>query len=807
MNRAFSIGTLVFVSLLASCLQESESDPELWHRQNPVIYGEDDRQDYYAHPDPALRELTRRSVVSLMERADLDLSNPNQIIIDSGILADRGLCPEERFLNHPDASDCSGTLIDDDLVLTAGHCVSNHYECRSYYFVFNYFYEAEGQLATITSDDVYECQRLVVQHLDRQRDYAIIQLDRRVAPPHGPAPVKIGDFFMEEEEPITVIGFCNGIPAKIDSGGHVIDGRRGVRDYFIATPDAFGGSSGSGTFNAMGELVGILVRGENDYTISPEGCFVPLVFPENGEDGGEDITYVSAALEDLCDSPIWNNNHLCGQELEGWCNLCGPQVPCPSGWSCEHYEANPEATYCAPPCTVQEDCIEGHTCDDRLCRPEAYPNCSQDNVWLIDSCRNRIRLEEICDGPCMDGECLPEPSGNVCERATPIEAIPQTLSGSLAFYQNLYEGHCGGTGPEQVYTFTTTEESRFTAMAFGFDTVLYLRHECDDTEISCNDDSDPPGNYGSRISPVIPPGTYYLFVDSYSDTVGPYELRIDFDEDVEIFLGDSCEFPQVIQAVDQHLTGTMLNSNNNDSGSCGGAGPERVFEFTLTEPLRLTADSTGFDTILYLRRDCADFRTEQVCNDDATPPGMSGSHLAINLDPGTYFLFLDAYHAENNPTAYQLNLSFGHDCSAECTPGELTCQEGQVVECIQISEHCFNTTPLYSCEEFENCQRGGCIFVCHPDARICTEDRSGYYRCSKQNGLWGWNDLRGCPEDFTCGIFGLCSPKPEEKPVTQPTNKPGCDCKIGGSVNPTVPPMLMLISMLLFFRRRPVPKQ
>ena len=43
----------------------------------------------------------------------------------------------------------------------------------------------------------------------------------------------------------------------------------------------------------------------------------------------------------------------------------------------------------------------------------------------------------------------------------------------------------------------------------------------------CNDDFDPPGQYGSYIEATLEPGLYYLAIDSYSDEVGEYQIDLD----------------------------------------------------------------------------------------------------------------------------------------------------------------------------------------------------------------------------------------------------------------------------------------
>jgi hypothetical protein len=86
------------------------------------------------------------------------------------------------------------------------------------------------------------------------------------------------------------------------------------------------------------------------------------------------------------------------------------------------------------------------------------------------------------------------------------------------------------TAPDDLYAFTLDTETMVTASVTGFDTVLYLREVCDDpgSELACNDDSTPPGNYGSYVSEILPAGEYYLIVDGYGSNYGSYELAVNF---------------------------------------------------------------------------------------------------------------------------------------------------------------------------------------------------------------------------------------------------------------------------------------
>jgi V8-like Glu-specific endopeptidase len=298
----------------------------------PVVYGADDRFEVFAHPDPELRRIAEQSIVALIpsfrviREADGTYSLFTEFL---GQLQD--LCPDERFVAQPTAASCSGVLIDDDLVLTAGHCIEQT-PCSFFNYVFNYHFADTDRLAVIQDEDVYSCQRVVARGSSTNSftpDFALMQLDRPVEGAHAPATVRPATA-LDESEQLTMIGFGSGLPAKIDSGGAVADPRAEQLDYFVANVDAFQGHSGSATFDSQNRLAGILVAGNApDYRQAVgESCYRVSVYDD--AQAGEVVHNVAPIVDALCTSG-YDSEDLCGP---GACEgvPCGaPLKPAPSG--------------------------------------------------------------------------------------------------------------------------------------------------------------------------------------------------------------------------------------------------------------------------------------------------------------------------------------------------------------------------------------------------------------------------------------------------------------------------------------------
>lgn len=259
-----------------------------------VIYGEDNRVDVYLVPQADVREVAD-STVAIIAVADLArTSSGTTRILARHFGRERNLCSEEAFYEQLTAANCTGSLVGEDLIATAGHCV-NDSNCQDYAYVFGFKMKNAQQTTTeVATSEVYTCKEIIAREYTRGQDYAVVRLDRPVQGHRilnlQQAPVLPGD-------PIYVVGHPSGLPTKVADGAKV---RSQQGSFFQANLDTYGGNSGSPVLNVLtNEVVGVLVRGEVDYIYDSVGKCSKSYRCEDDECRGEDVTNISYIIEAL----------------------------------------------------------------------------------------------------------------------------------------------------------------------------------------------------------------------------------------------------------------------------------------------------------------------------------------------------------------------------------------------------------------------------------------------------------------------------------------------------------------------------
>lgn len=259
-----------------------------------VIYGEDDRLDLFEASNALHLELAR-STAAMISHNKLSSQRNGTTKIKGSSLSSRGICKTAKFAKQITSANCSGFLVGEDLLVTAGHCVKTQRDCKSNAWVFDFAVQTRGDLKgskSVPTTSVYKCKSIVSRSLSSRTmdDYALLRLERVVT---DREPLR---FRTEGKVPtgteLVVIGHPTGLPTKIAAGAYVR--KNGNKFYFQSNLDTFGGNSGSAVFDSRTGLVeGILVRGEADYVYDSRAkCRVPKVCTNEGC-RGEDVTRIT----------------------------------------------------------------------------------------------------------------------------------------------------------------------------------------------------------------------------------------------------------------------------------------------------------------------------------------------------------------------------------------------------------------------------------------------------------------------------------------------------------------------------------
>lgn len=395
----------------ALCLSSGVSlaatpEARLGRSEQSIIYGADDRREVYEVENAELRRRAELSTVSFVYRQSLVYSEDSSVSIEAPAYDQLyGLCPDEPFLDQPAAAWCTGVLIDDDLVLTAGHCLGINplqveATCKRMAIAFGYHYESPGVFPGLTADDIFGCRSVVAwtqSNEDLQLpDFAIVQLDKSAVPRHESTAVRLSQ--VERGEAVAVITHGAGLPSKVDEGATVQDTRR-YTEYFSADTDTFEGASGSPVFDADSALIGVHTRGAGDWEDGPV-CRSSV----HTTVGAEDHQVVTSPIEYLCGLQ-WPSERLCGISP-----TCGDEV-------CSLTEDNDS---CPVDCKVQR-------CGDDICEGEEPLSCDLDcdpfadipHDWLCPP--EYYAAADGCDCDCgaVDPDCVdPEQEVLWCAEGT-----------------------------------------------------------------------------------------------------------------------------------------------------------------------------------------------------------------------------------------------------------------------------------------------------------------------------------------------------------------------------------------------------
>lgn len=242
-----------------------------------IVYGEDNREETFQ--SNVIYQEYAKSTAGMIDTIKLIDLGSHFMLPPSSLGSDYGLCDGERFKDQPSPLACSGFLVGEDLLVTAGHCVRTQKDCDNVSWVFDFAVLKNTGKANvaISKDKVFSCSKVIEARLEgrgpEMRDYALIKLNKS---PMRKALAYRESGKINKGEKLVLIGHPSGLPQKIATNGEVVENES---EFFFKTNlDSFGGNSGSAVFNEKTGLVeGILVRGATDYVTGHCGTRVNRV--------------------------------------------------------------------------------------------------------------------------------------------------------------------------------------------------------------------------------------------------------------------------------------------------------------------------------------------------------------------------------------------------------------------------------------------------------------------------------------------------------------------------------------------------
>jgi hypothetical protein len=247
---------------------------EVRHLAPQVVYGQDDRIEYYAATPPV--QHLADAVCLLVERDEMTFNGDGTVTLRTIPYADSfypPLCDDEPFRSEPTAGECTAFLVGPDRVVTAGHCLDSN-DLSDMAFVFG-FAVTDPNLpvaVTVPESNVYFGAEVVghsFHDAPDYSDYSVVRLDRPVT---GRDPLTIRRTGTPSVGArLVMLGYPYGLPLKVAGGAEV---KRVTTHYFEANTDSYVGNSGSPVVDSTSLVVeGILYFGKSDYVIDADaGC-------------------------------------------------------------------------------------------------------------------------------------------------------------------------------------------------------------------------------------------------------------------------------------------------------------------------------------------------------------------------------------------------------------------------------------------------------------------------------------------------------------------------------------------------------
>jgi hypothetical protein len=270
--RIQSLALLVSaLGFLGACESDSTGPESSSGARQKITYGSDDRQEIGELTD-ARQIAWANATGTFFDDVDVNCSAGSCALTTKPYGDSLGglyipACAGEPYIGQPEGGHCTGFLIAPDLVVSAGHCFVNQYDCDHLPLVFGFAVDASGQApTTVPETDVYRCKELVAHAVTYNSsnglgdvDFTLLRLDRPVV---GRTPLAIRrSGIVADDAELATIGSPLGLPLKYAPGA-TLRSNVPTNRKFALNLDASKGNSGAPVIDVRTGLVeGIVSAG------------------------------------------------------------------------------------------------------------------------------------------------------------------------------------------------------------------------------------------------------------------------------------------------------------------------------------------------------------------------------------------------------------------------------------------------------------------------------------------------------------------------------------------------------------------
>jgi hypothetical protein len=264
------ISTWELVQTLIQRCRELNEDRGIWFTDN--------RMDFYDITDEQIKKNTNCAAAICLENNLIPGRNGLSTLKNKNYGEAFNLCHCEPFRDQPIAAGrlCTGFLVKENTVATAGHCACEK-NVTNLRFLFGYkMTDPFTPVTQVPNENVYKGVKIVQRAYNRMcngADWALVKLDRNVV---GQEVATLSKKEISHGQPVYIIGHPLGLPLKYSPGASVSDISEA---HFSADLNVYCGSSGSPVFDSKThEVIGIVVRGDNRDFRWVENCWMSVIY-------------------------------------------------------------------------------------------------------------------------------------------------------------------------------------------------------------------------------------------------------------------------------------------------------------------------------------------------------------------------------------------------------------------------------------------------------------------------------------------------------------------------------------------------